>query len=55
MGQMLNIITKFKRHKLQIIKINRKKNGGSSITPSYFPKLMNMAIFGHFSHDRDKG
>ena len=50
-----DIITKFKWQGFQIITINRKKNGGSGITPSYFPALMNMAIFGHFSQYRDKG
>ena len=44
-----DIITKFKWHTFQIIKINRKKFGESGITPSYFPTLMNMTIFGHFS------
>ena len=27
----------------------QKKNSGSGITPSYFPALMNLAIFGYFS------
>jgi hypothetical protein len=30
-------------------KNQQKKFGGSGITPSYFPALMNTAIFGHFS------
>ena len=32
----------------------KKKNYGRKITPSYFPTLMNMAIFGHFSQLRAK-
>ena len=40
-----DIITKFKWHGFQIIKINRKKFGGIGITPSYYPALMNLAIF----------
>ena len=36
-------------------KNQQKKNGGSGITPSYFPALMNMAIFGHFSQYSAKG
>ena len=50
-----DIITKFKWHELQIIRINREKIGGSGITPSYFPALTNMTIFGRFSLYRDKG
>ena len=34
------VMTKFKWHEFQIIRINRKKIGGSGITPSYFPALM---------------
>ena len=48
-----DITTKFKRHRFQIIKINRKKLCGSGITPSYFPALMNMAIF-HNTETRDR-
>ena len=36
-------------------KINRRKFDESGITPFYFPPLMNMAIFGHFSQYRSKG
>ena len=32
-----------------------KKFDGSGITPSYFPALMKMVIFGHFSQYRAKG
>ena len=48
-------IIKFKWHEFQIIRIDRKKFGGSGITPFYFLALINMAIFGHFSQYRDKG
>ena len=34
-------------------KNQQKKFGGSGITPSYIPALMNMAIFGHFSRYRE--
>ena len=34
--------------------ILEKKFDGSGITPSHFPALMNMAIFGHFSQYRAK-
>ena len=49
------IITKFEWTGSQIIKINRNKFDRSGITPSYFPALMKMAIFGHFSQYRAKG
>ena len=42
-------------NRLQIIKINRKKFGGSGITPSYFPALMNMAIFHNTEPKKDFG
>ena len=47
-----DIITKFKWHKFQITRINRKKFDGSGTTPSYFPALMNLAILGHFSQSQ---
>ena len=51
-----DIITKFKWHGFQIIRINRKKFGGSGTTPSYFPALMNLAIFClfHNTEPRDR-
>ena len=50
-----DIITKFKWHGFQVIRINRKKFGGHGTAPSSFPTLMNLAIFGHFSQYRAKG
>ena len=35
-------------------KESTEKNGGRDITPFYFPALMNMANFGHFSQFRAK-
>ena len=49
-----DIITKFEWHGFQIIRINRKKFGRSGITPSYFPTLMSIANFVHFSQYRAK-
>ena len=37
----------------RLLESTEKKNGGSGITPSYFPALTNMTIFGHFSLYRD--
>ena len=39
----------------RLLESTEKKIGGSGITPSYFPALTNMTIFGHFSLYRDKG
>ena len=47
-----DIITEFKWHRFQIISINRKKFGGSGITPFYFPAPHE---HGHFSQYRAKG
>jgi hypothetical protein len=33
----------------------QKKIGRNDIIPSFFPTLMNMAIFGHFLQYRTKG
>ena len=49
-----DIITKFKWHGFPIIKFNRKKFDGGGTTPSHFPALMNIAIFGHSSQYKSK-
>ena len=49
-----DIITKIEWHGFQMIRINREKFSGSGTT-SYFPALINLAIFGYFSQYRAKG
>ena len=45
----------FNEKDFRSLESTEEKNGGSGITASYFPTLMNLTIFGHFSQFRAKG